>query len=143
VKRVLIVAGIVAFLAVSLLLARFLAVDGVERSRIEALLAAQARGDAREMERLVGRCAGGCEALARRLRGRGETAVEVVRLDSRTARTLGDRTAPTRVVWQLRGGLTTVQCVTVQRSGSVLEGRRVTLRALSAPIGREAPCRRG
>jgi len=143
VTRLLVGLGVVAFLAVSVLLARFLQADNVERSRIEALLAAQARGDAREMERLVGRCAGGCAALAGRLRGRGVTDVEVVRLDSQTARTFGERTAPTRVVWQLRGGLTTVQCVTVQRTGSVIAGRRVTLRALSAPIGREASCGRG
>ena len=148
VRAAAIAAAVVAFLAVSLVVAQWLAADGDERARVEELLRAQVRGDVRAMERaLGGRCDdtfGACRkelaALAARF-GRGEEAdVEIVRLDSATAHALGAETGPTRVVWQPEGGLTTVQCVTVRRTGSFLTGPRVTLLRLSPPIGREASC---
>jgi hypothetical protein len=144
VRRLLVGAAIVAFLATSLLVARWLAADGVERGRVERLLTAQGRGDVDAMAREIDRCDGGCRrtltALAERLRRPGE--LEIVRYDSRTSRALGARTAPTRVVWTLPGTLPTVQCVSVRRSGDPLSGPRVTLLALSPPIGREAGCPR-
>ena len=143
-RRAAIAAGLLAFLAASLLIARWLAVDNGERARVEDLLRAQARGDARAMARQLHGCDdAACRArvqdLARRLRNPGRE-LEIVRYDSRTAHALGPETAPTRVVWQVRGGLTTVQCVLVRRTGSVLSGPHVTLLRLSDPIGREASC---
>ena len=139
-------AAVVAFVAVSLLVARWLAAEGTERAKVERLLAAQGRGDADAMAREIAGCGAACRArldrLAARLRRSG--ALEIVRYDSSTARSLGRATGPTRVVWQLgragTGSLPTVQCVAVRRTGSALTGPRVTLTGLSEPIAREGSC---
>jgi hypothetical protein len=140
--RAAIAVAVVAFLAVSLVLARWLEADSVERTKVERLLTAQGRGDAAAMARQLDGCDAACRsrlpALAARLGRPG--ALRIVRYDSHTAHALGAKTAPTRVVWTLPGTLTTVQCITVRRTGSVVTGPRVRLTALSAPIGREAAC---
>jgi hypothetical protein len=132
-----------AFVAASLLLARWLSTDNVERDAVIELLRAQARGDG---DRVVAALACGdaaCRATARanarRLRSPGD--VQIVRYDSSTARSSGARAGPTRVVWLSRGRRPTVQCVLVRREGDPLRGISVTLVALSAPIGGEAACR--
>jgi hypothetical protein len=139
-----IAAGAVAFLAVSFFLARWLTTEGREREAITALLRAQARGDARGMLARLDGCAtnSGCAALqrtnARRLRRPGR--LEILAYDSGTAYALGAKTGPTRVAWQVPGrGLPIVQCITVDRGGSALT-RSLTLRRLSAPIGRQSSC---
>lgn len=141
-RRLLVAAAAAAFVVVSLLVGRWLQADSVERSRVHALLTAQARGDAAGMARQLDGCDGSCRAglaaLARTLRRKGD--VEIVRLDSRTAHALGERTAPARVVWTAPGALTTVQCVVVRRTGTALSGPTVSLLRLSAPIGRQAAC---
>ena len=142
-RIVLIALGVAVFVAVSLLLARWLSADGNERSRIERLLAAQGRNDVAAMARELDRCDAACRerlaAIADRVARDGR--LEIVRYDSKTARALKDETAPTRVVWQLPGGLPTVQCILVRRTGGVLGRPRVTLLRLSAPIAREGSCR--
>jgi uncharacterized membrane protein len=141
-RRLAIAAALVGFVAISVVVARWLQADGTERAGVERLLAAQVRGDADAMAREIGRCdatcARGLERLAVRLRRPGD--LEIVRYDSRTARALGAERAPTRVVWQVPPGLPTVQCIDVRRTGSAVTGPRVTLLGLSAPIGRESPC---
>jgi hypothetical protein len=141
-RRVALGAALLAFLGASAIVARWLSADGSERAKVERLLEAQARGDAAAMAEEIDGCDAGCRArvtaLATRLRGGDE--IEIVRYDSGTSHALGSKTRPTRVVWQREGELTTVQCVTVQRKGTVLTGPRVTLLDLSAPIGREAGC---
>ena len=142
-RRLLIVLGVLAFLAVSGLVARWLAADGDERARVERLLEAQARKDVGAMTAALARCDAACRSrlgeIAERVGRPG--ALEIVRYDSRTARALGDETAPTRIVWQLPGGLPTVQCVLVRRTGGPLQGPEVELLRLSAPIAREGACR--
>jgi hypothetical protein len=144
IRRLAIAAAVVVFVAVSAVVARWLVADGTERTRVERLLTAQVRGDSTAMAREVAGCDATCRAeldrLAAKLRGPGE--LEIVRYDSPTARALGAETAPTRVVWRRPPGLPTVQCISVRRTGNVLTGPRVRLLALSAPIAREAPCRR-
>ncbi len=136
------VAGILAFLVVSLLLARWLSAENAERSAITDLLKAQARGDVAGMLRELDGCTGGCAATTRataaRLHGRGE--LQIVALDSATSHALTSRTANTRVVWRIPGRLPTVQCVEVRRKGSVLAGMSVTLLSLSQPIARMSAC---
>jgi hypothetical protein len=136
-RRTAIAAAIVAFLAVSAILARWLQADGDERARVVRLLEAQARGDAGAMARELGGCDAACRRLAGRLRRAGE--VEIVRYDSGTARSLGAARAPTRVGWRTPRSLTVVQCVGVARTGSVAD-RRVRLTDLSAPIARQGSC---
>lgn len=144
-RRAALGAGVVVFVVVSVLLARWLSAEGTERGAVERLLVAQARGDAPAMARELARCDAACArrmaTLTARLKGDGD--VEIVRYDSKSARSLGAKTAATRVVWQ-RGGrdptLPTVQCVRVRRTGNAVTGMTVTLLDLSAPIGREAGC---
>lgn len=144
-RGVAIGAGLVVFLAVSLVIARWLSVEGAERAKIEDVLEAQSRGDVGAMAAEFDRCGTACRATLQRraadLRGGGE--IEIVRYDSATSRALGPERGFTRVVWRRDEPderLPTVQCFDVQRTGTMLTGSRVTLLALSAPIGREASC---
>ena len=136
--------GIALFGAASFLVARWLSTDGVERGKVERLLEAQGRGDADAMAREIDRCYSACQhrlaRMAARLKQPGED-LRIARYDSHTSHALGAETGPTRVVWFLGDGLPTVQCVQVRRKGNALTGPTVTLLRLSAPIGREAPCR--
>jgi hypothetical protein len=136
-RRLALGAALLAFLAVSVVLARWLQADGAERAKVLRLLRAQARGDADAMARELERCDPACRRLAARLRRPGE--VEIVRYDSATARSFGTTTGPTRVVWRTPRTLTFVQCVTVERSGSPAD-RRVRLTGLSGPIARQGSC---
>jgi hypothetical protein len=142
-RRVAIAVAVVAFLAVSAVVARWLQADNAERAKVERLLEAQSSGDAAAMAEELERCDAACtqrlERLAERLGG-GDGGFEIVRYDSHTAHALGAETGPTRVVWQRKGLLPTVQCVSVRRTGTALTGPDVTLTDLSAPIEREASC---
>jgi hypothetical protein len=137
--------GLVAFLALSFLLARWLTTENRERNAVYSLLQAQARGDAPAMLDRLESCADdpGCVAEvgrnARRLERRGE--VKILAYDSATAYALGSAAGVTRVAWTVVDrGLPVVQCVDVHRDGTVLAGRVVTLRRLSPPIGRQSAC---
>lgn len=141
-QRIALVAGALAFVAIALVVGRWLQADSVERSKVERLLAAQARGDAGAMRAEMDACDPACrvraERLSRRMRRPGE--VEIVRYDSETAHALGEQDGTARVVWRAGQGLPIVQCVRVRRTGSMLRGPVVRLTGLSAPIGLEASC---
>jgi hypothetical protein len=139
----LIAVGVLAFLAVSFLLARYLSTENDERDAVYALLKAQARGDAGAMLAMLdgcdARCRAGVRRDARRLANRG--AVKILSYDSSTAYALGGASGPTRVAWTIVDRqLPVVQCVQVQRKGSVLAGRAIRLLRLSAPIDRQGSC---
>src|SRR3954468_11795066 len=103
--RILLLAlGLLAFLAISLVLARVLSANGSEQSAILALLRAQARGDA---DAMVGRiegcarrpaCVAAARATAARLRASGK--VVLVRLDASTSFSFGGHDGVARVVWK-------------------------------------------
>jgi hypothetical protein len=138
-------AGVLVFLAISLLLARYLNTEGEERGAVFALLQAQARGDENAMlKRLDGcapdpRCAETTRANAKRLARPGE--VKILAYDSATAYALGSTRGPTRVAWTvIDRGLPVVQCVDVERAGTVLTGRAIRLRRLGPPIDRQGGC---
>jgi hypothetical protein len=140
--------GVLVFLAISLLLARYLNTESQERGAVFALLQAQARGDADAMlDRLYGcaqdaACRATTERNARTLKRAGE--VKILAYDSTTAYALGGKQGPTRVAWTvIDRGLPVVQCVEVQRTGTVLAGRAIRLRRLSAPIDRQGTCPAG
>jgi hypothetical protein len=134
----------IVFVAVSVVVARFLTTENRERNAIYDVLRAETTGDpARVLAQLDG-CTGACAAKVRavtpRLRSAG--AVKIALLTSRTAYSLGDDTGYSRVVWV--AGVTSrpvVQCVLVRRHGSPLTGRSVSLLALTAPLAdNEDPC---
>ena len=141
----LVAVGIVVFLAISLELARYLNTESQERGAVFALLQAEARGDANEMLRRLDGCAQrpACAAIQRRnaqqLRRPGD--VKILAYDSKTAYALGASRGPTRVAWWvIDRGLPIVQCVDVERTGTVLADRAITLRRLSPPIKRTGDC---
>jgi hypothetical protein len=145
VRRVLIIGGaIVVFVAISVVLARWLSVENAERGKVIDLLDAQARGDANAMLGEIHGCVPDPKCLAavrsnsERLKDRGP--VDIVAYESATSHSLGAATGPTRVVWKTPDRLPTVQCVQIRRTGNILTGPSVTVTGLSEPIGREAPC---
>jgi hypothetical protein len=144
-RRVAIVLlGVVVFLAISVLLARYLLVENTERNDILVVLQAQARGDAdRELSLLDGcraqsSCAATVRASAIGLKRPG--AVKILSIKSPTAGSLTGATGTTRVAWTVIGRLPVVQCVRVRRTGNALQGLHIALLSLSAPIGNEADC---
>jgi hypothetical protein len=143
-RTALIVAGVLVFLAISGLLARYLSAENAERDKDLALLQAQARGDAAGMVALLSGCreSPACVATqtinARTLRRSG--AVKILSLKSATAYTLTGATGTTRLAWTVIGRLPVVQCVGVRRTGNPISGIHVTLLSLSAPIQNEANC---
>jgi hypothetical protein len=145
-RRVIVVAAVLAFLAVSVLVARWLNNDTAERARVVELLRAQARGDAAGMLRRLHGCADpACIAVvradARKLRRDAE--LKVALYQSQTAHALRSRTKFTRVVWFASGheSDTIVQCVLVRRQGNVFAGMTVSLlRITPAFRDRESSC---
>jgi len=143
--RILIVlVGLVLFLAISAALARVLNANGAEQSAIVSLLRAQARGDAAAMIARIDGCARrpACVADAHRTatRLRSPGPLTLVRLDASTSFSLGGHDGVARVVWKTPARTTVVQCVAVHRGGGVIGGLSIELRALSRPIGHEAAC---
>jgi hypothetical protein len=144
-KRLAIVAGaVLAFLAISGLLARFLSVENAERDKEAALLQAQARGDVQAMLAQLSGCRerAACVASVTTDAGRLHRpgAVKILSLKSRTAYSLTGARGKTRVAWTVIGGLPVVQCVEVRRTGNFLAGIHIRLLSLSAPIANEADC---
>jgi hypothetical protein len=143
-RILLLVTGLLLFLAISLGLGRVLSANGAERDAILALLEDQAQGDADAVVARVQGCAErpACVATARtnaaKLRASGK--VELVRLDASTSFSLGRHDGIARVVWKTPSRTTVVQCVEVHRGGDVIGGLSVQLRALSRPIGHQAAC---
>ena len=141
--KLLIAVGVVLFLGISFVLASYLSTEKRERDAIYALLRDQARGDVRGMlSRLDGcdaRCRAAAEANARRLARPGT--VKILAYNSSTAYALGAASGPTRVAWTIvNRQLPVVQCVDVQRTGTVLTGRAINLRRLSVPIDSTGSC---
>jgi hypothetical protein len=141
--KLLIAVGVVLFLGISFALARYLTAENRERDAVYALLQDQARGDVRAMLRRLDDCDARCRAAAaanaQRLARPGE--VKILAYTSSTAYALRGETGPTRVAWTIvNRQLPVVQCVEVQRTGSVLTGMAINLRRLSVPIDRQGSC---
>jgi hypothetical protein len=136
--------SVILFLLISILLARYLLSENVERDDILHVLQAQAAGDTvRELALLDGcrtqpTCAATVRASAATLKRPG--AVKILSIKSPTAGSLTAATGTTRVAWTVIGRLPVVQCVVVHRSGNALQGLHVSLLSLSAPIAGEADC---
>ncbi len=144
--RALLALGVIVVLIVSVVLARFLSVESVERNDDAALLQAEVRGDiAGMLDQLSGcranpSCLAAVRADASNPRLRRHGAVKILRLDSNTAYSLSGTTGKTRVAWTVLGTLPVVQCVNVRRTGNFLSGIHVQLIGLSAPINNEGIC---
>ena len=144
--RWLFAACVLFVLAVSVLLARFLTVENLERDDDLRLVQAETRGNVAGMLDQLGGCrhSPSCLASVRadaadpRVRRSG--AVKILQLESATAYSLSGGTGKTRLAWTVIGQLPVVQCVDVRRTGNFLSGIHVHLLGLSAPISGEGKC---
>jgi beta-lactamase class A len=139
----LIALGAIVFVAISLLLARYLSTENRERDAVYELLRDQARGDAQAMLSRLTDCDARCRANvaydARRLERAGE--VKILAYSSSTSYALGHAEGPTRVAWTIvNRQLPVVQCVQVERTGNALAGATINLLRLSVPIDRQGTC---
>jgi hypothetical protein len=140
----LIVVGVLLFLAISAVLARVLSIDGAERSAITSLVAAEAHGDAAQMSTQLYRCgdSSGCRrrvaADAAALRRPGT--LSIIQIQSSAGFSLGGTVGTARVAWQAGGSLPIVQCVRVRRAGNALSGLRVELLEFSRRIPSDSAC---
>ncbi|HEX5619056.1 MAG TPA: hypothetical protein VFX51_11585 [Solirubrobacteraceae bacterium] len=131
------------FLAISALLARGLTGAGTERSKVLALLEAQARGDADAVLAALPACHAqpACAQVTRErvaeLRRPGDVQILTYSPSVRVA--LTRQTGTGRVAWRAGSSLPVVQCVRVRRDGP-LTGGDVELLSISAPIGGEQSC---
>jgi hypothetical protein len=143
-RLALIALGLLLFLAISGLLARFLSAENVEREDLVSLLQAQAAGNQQQMLAHLSGCRArpACVATvkANALSLRRPGSVKILSLTSHTAYSLTGATGPTRVAWTVIGRLPTVQCATVKRTGNALTGVSVSLVSLSAAIPNEGDC---
>lgn len=145
-RRLLIALGVIVFLVLSALLARFLTSDNLEREEDIALIEAEAKGDSAGLIAKLSGCRENpsCVALqqknASNPRIRRAGAVKVLSLTSATANSPTGATGKTRLAWTVLGQLPVVQCIEVKRSGNALTGVHVALLSLSAPINNEADC---
>ena len=146
-KRVLLlVLGLVLFLTISAVLARFFSVDDLERDDDLELIQAEARGDVAGMAAHLSGCSQrpACVAELRKIdsnpRVRRPGSIKILDLESATGDTLTGKTGPSRVAWTVIGTLPVVQCVQVKRTGNFLTGIHLQLISLSPPIQNEAEC---
>jgi hypothetical protein len=142
-RLAVIVAGVAIFLAASALVARWLTTDNAERTKVERLLRAQARGDAGAVLADLPACRRepACARVTRErvARLRREGRIEILNYRPSAQLSLTRRTGSGRVAWRAGRGLPIVQCVRVRRDGP-LSGAGVELLSISAPIGNEASC---
>ena len=138
-----VVFGLFVFLGISFLLARALTGQGAERSRVLAVLRAQARGDAAAVLDRLPACARepACARVTRervaRLRRPGK--VQILNYQPSVKVTMTRRSGTGRVAWRAGTSLPVVQCVKARREGP-LTGGGVELLALSDPVGLQASC---
>jgi hypothetical protein len=144
-RRVWLAIGFAAFvfIGISLLLARALSGSGAERSAVLAVVRAEARGDGDAvLDRLPAcrkepACAQVTRDMATRLHQRGR--VEILTYEPSVRVALEQTIGTGRVAWRAGTALPVVQCVRALREGP-LDGGRVELLSISAPIGRESAC---
>lgn len=138
--------AVVFVIVASVVLARFLQTENVERDADLAVLQAQASGDAAGMLSKLSGCADrpSCVATVRanstnpRLRRNGP--VKILLINSDTSYSPFGATGASRVAWTVIGKLPVVQCVQVRRTGNFLTGIHVHLLSISAPIPNEDDC---
>jgi len=140
----LIALGVVLFLVISAILARFFSVENLEREDLVALLQAEARGSAPGMLAQLHGCrtSPSCVATvhtdAATLHRPGS--VKILTLTSPTAGSLTAATGTTRVAWTVIGTLPVVQCVRVRRTGNAVTGISLALLSIGPRIESEADC---
>jgi hypothetical protein len=144
-RLIILVAGLLlVFVAVSLVVARWLSTENRERDRLFAIVRAEAARDPAAVIAQLEACDAACAAKVRATVGRIPRGDDprLVLVESATAHTLGTAEGWTRVVWVPRPtGRPLVQCVRVRREGGPVTARSVSLLRLTAPLAdNEDPC---
>jgi hypothetical protein len=140
----LIAVGVLLFLAISGVLARFFSAENVERDHELTLMQTEAEGDWRAMlQQLTGcsasaSCTATVRADATALRRPGK--VEILSTQSTTDHSLTGSVGETRVAWKVSTRYPVVQCVRVRRAGNFLTGISISLLAVGPRIGSTADC---
>jgi hypothetical protein len=140
----LIVIGLIVFLAISAILARVFSVDGAERTAITTLVQTEARGDAARMIQQIHGCAAdpACRQRAAQdaasLKRAGS--VKILEINPSAGFSLGSTLGTARVAWQAGAALPVTQCVRVRRAGNALSGLQVPLLNISLRIKTSADC---
>lgn len=141
----LIAVGVLLFLAISGVLARFFSAENVELDHEVTLMQTEARGDVQGMFaqlaaacRTSASCAATVRADAASLHRPGT--VEVLSTQSTTNHSLTGSVGETRVAWKVPGRYPVVQCVRVRRSGNFLTGLSISLLRVGPRIGSTADC---
>ncbi len=141
---VLIVIGIVLFLAISAVLARVFSADAAERSAITSLIQAEARGDSRTMIASITGCAASPSCRARVTQNAAALTrsggVTILQLNTSVSFSFTGTVGTARVAWQTRSSLPIVQCLRVRRAGNALSGLRVELLEISLRIPSDSDC---
>jgi hypothetical protein len=136
--------GVVLFLTISGMLARYFSAENVERDHEFALMQAEAEGSPQRMfAQLAGcRASASCTAAVRAdaasLRRAGS--VEILSTQATTNHSLAGSVGETRVAWRVSGRYPVVQCVTVRRSGNFLTGISIALLRVGPRIGDTSDC---
>jgi hypothetical protein len=141
---VLILVGILVFLAISTVLARVWSADGAETSALTALVKAEAHGDqsAGVAEILGCRTDPSCRArVAENIAALARPGnVSIVQINPSTGFSLTSTQGVARVVWTVGSSLPIVQCARVRHAGNALHGIHVELLVLSRRIKTDADC---
>jgi hypothetical protein len=140
----LILLGLVAFLAISALLARVFSATNAEQAAVTALVAAEARGDARGVVARIEGCSASsaCRAGVARdvIALRHPGSVRIAQYSPSSSFSLFGTEGIARVAWTAGDSKPVVQCVLVRRAGNALSGQTIELLVLSARIHSGADC---
>ena len=144
--RILMILGIaIAFIAISLGVGRMLAASGAERSQLEQVIRAEAKGDSAGLAALLPACGAGTACRAQvdeviaKVGAPGQP-LEILQIDGGTGSGAGSADGTARIAWHAGTRLPTVQCVKVHRSGDVISGFGIQIVSVSQPIAREGTC---
>ena len=139
-----IVVAVIAFLAISALLARVFSANSAEQAAITTLVKNEARGDANAIvDDIVGcQAAASCrrraDEIAKALAHPG--AVSIIQLQPSTNFSVANTLGTARVAWNVGSSLPIVQCVRVRRAGNAISGLTVELLEVSPRIPSDSAC---
>lgn len=141
---VLIVLVVLAFLAVSGLLARVWSADGAESTAVAAIVQAEARGDQNAMLASLHGCRSSTACRARvaydiaALTRAGR--VTILHFNGSTGFSFAGTLGTARVAWRTPSSLPIVQCLRVRRAGSALGTFHIQVLWISKRIASDLDC---
>lgn len=139
-----IVLGVVAFVVISVLVARAVGVGDAQTAAITDLVRAEAGGDTSHVISLIQGCQrdAGCRARSAALTAalHGTGSVSILELNPQANVAVTGSTGTARVAWTVGSSLPRVQCIRVRNAGSVLSGFTIELLRVSARQPSDASC---